>query len=153
MKDSLHVNEVVEAVTKKYAQFTGRARRREYWMYTLINSIITFVLAIPISGVLMGLAMQTDAGMDPSAALTGSTLIFAAIYALYALATFIPSLAIAVRRLHDTGKSGWWLLIGLVPLVGLYLLYLLAQPTGAANEYGGVATGSDAPTVMPPGQQ
>jgi uncharacterized membrane protein YhaH (DUF805 family) len=59
------------------------------------------VLAIPISGVLMGLAMQTDAGMDPSAALTGSTLIFAAIYALYALATFIPSLAIAVRRLHD----------------------------------------------------
>ena len=144
------MNDYLNVIRNNYANFQGRARRREYWMYTLINSIITFVLAIPISGVLMGLAMQTDAGMDPSAALTGSTLIFAAIYALYALATFIPSLAIAVRRLHDTGKSGWWYLLNLVPFGSLVILvFMVLDSEGGSNKWGpnpkGVTDGAPVP--------
>ncbi|GAA5439976.1 DUF805 domain-containing protein [Deinococcus caeni] len=143
------MNDYVNAIRNNYANFQGRARRREYWMYTLINSIITFVLAIPISGVLMGLAMQTDAGMDPSAALTGSTLIFAAIYALYALATFIPSLAIAVRRLHDAGFSGWLYLLNFIGLGIVVLVLCVLDSKPGSNKWGpnpkGVTDGTPVP--------
>lgn len=143
------INDYVNAIRNNYANFQGRARRREYWMYTLINAIITFVLAIPISGVLMGLAMQTDAGMDPSAALTGSTLIFAAIYALYALATFIPSLAIAVRRLHDAGFSGWLYLLNFIGLGIVVLVLCVLDSKPGSNKWGpnpkGVTDGTPVP--------
>jgi len=143
------MNDYVNAIRNNYANFQGRARRREYWMYTLINAIITFVLAIPISGVLMGLAMQTDAGMDPSAALTGSTLIFAAIYALYALATFIPSLAIAVRRLHDAGFSGWLYLLNFIGLGIVVLVLCVLDSKPGSNKWGpnpkGVTDGTPVP--------
>jgi len=143
------MNDYVNAIRNNYANFQGRARRREYWMYTLINAIITFVLAIPISGVLMGLAMQTDAGMDPSAALTGSTLIFAAIYALYALATFIPSLAIAVRRLHDAGFSGWLYLLNFIGLGIVVLVLCVLDSKPGSNKWGpnpkGVTDGAPVP--------
>lgn len=143
------MNDYINAIRNNYANFQGRARRREYWMYTLINSIIQFVLAIPISGVLMGLAMQTDAGMDPSAALTGSTLIFAAIYALYALATFIPSLAIAVRRLHDAGFSGWLYLLNFIGLGIVVLVLCVLDSKPGSNKWGpnpkGVTDGTPVP--------
>ena len=143
------MNDYINAIRNNYANFQGRARRREYWMYTLINGIITFVLAIPISGVLMGLAMQTDAGMDPSAALTGSTLIFAAIYALYALATFIPSLAIAVRRLHDAGFSGWLYLLNFIGLGIVVLVLCVLDSKPGSNKWGpnpkGVTDGTPVP--------
>lgn len=143
------MNDYINAIRNNYANFQGRARRREYWMYTLINAIITFVLAIPISGVLMGLAMQTDAGMDPSAALTGSTLIFAAIYALYALATFIPSLAIAVRRLHDAGFSGWLYLLNFIGLGIVVLVLCVLDSKPGSNKWGpnpkGVTDGTPVP--------
>ena len=143
------MNDYINAIRNNYANFQGRARRREYWMYTLINAIITFVLAIPISGVLMGLAMQTDAGMDPSAAPTGSTLIFAAIYALYALATFIPSLAIAVRRLHDAGFSGWLYLLNFIGLGIVVLVLCVLDSKPGSNKWGpnpkGVTDGTPVP--------
>lgn len=103
-------------VLKKYADFSGRARRQEYWMYTLFQIAAIIVVAI----------LDAVIGTAPW------------LYVLFALGTFLPSLAVAVRRLHDLGKSGWWLLISLVPLVGgIWLLVLLAtageqQP----NQYG-----------------
>lgn len=115
----------VKTCFQKYVDFSGRAARPEFWWFFLFQIVVMVVIGI-VSTTLQGLA---------------------------ALAMLLPALAVGARRLHDTGKSGWWLLIGLIPLVGLYLLYLLAQPTSAANEYGGLATGSDAPTVVPPGQQ
>lgn len=130
------MNDYINAIRNNYANFQGRARRRAYWMYTLINSIIQFVLAIPLFGVLMSLGMQTDAGMDPSAALTGSTLIFAAIYALYALATFIPSLAIAVRRLHDAGFSGWLYLLNFIGLGIVVLVLCVLDSKPGSNKWG-----------------
>lgn len=84
---------------RKYAVFTGRARRREYWMFVLVNALVTVGLSI----------LDGDDG-----SLAG----------LYSLAVFVPSLAVLVRRLHDTNRSGWWLLIALVPLVGAIVLII-----------------------------
>lgn len=87
-------------VLKKYAVFQGRARRKEYWMFVLFNFIIAFVLAL----------------------LSRVVGIFGILSSLYSLAVLIPGLAVCVRRLHDIGKSGWWLFIVLIPLVGSILL-------------------------------
>ena len=101
-------------VLKKYADFKGRARRKEYWMFFMFNFLIS-----------IGLGM-VDAMLG-----TG------VLGMIYALAILLPSLAVGARRLHDIGKSGWWLLIGLIPLVGLVLLYFLVQPSQSENnEYG-----------------
>lgn len=104
------------AVLKKYAQFSGRARRTEYWMFVLFNIIISAVLGV-IEGVI------------------GTS---GAIGLLYSLAVLIPALAVSVRRLHDTDRSGWWLLIALVPLFGAIVLIVFAAQEGkpGTNAYG-----------------
>ncbi|MFF2328276.1 MULTISPECIES: DUF805 domain-containing protein [unclassified Streptomyces] len=90
-------------VLKKYAVFSGRARRQEFWMYTLFNIIAIIILAI----------------ID---AVIGSTPV---IVAIYYVAIILPTLGVGARRLHDTGRSGWWLLFGIVPLVGEITLFVL----------------------------
>ena len=82
---------------KQYADFSGRARRKEYWMFTLFNALIAFVL-----GLVLGVFEV----------ITGTEFISTAISAIYSLFIFIPSLAVCIRRLHDVGKSGWFYLIG-----------------------------------------
>ncbi|MDR3444004.1 MULTISPECIES: DUF805 domain-containing protein [Dyella] len=105
----------LKVLKQHYADFNGRARRQEYWMYTLFNCIALVVLVI----------------------LTKVSSIFGILYAIYALGTLLPSLAVTVRRLHDIGKSGWFVLISLIPIVSLYLIYLLAQDSQpGTNEYG-----------------
>jgi uncharacterized membrane protein YhaH (DUF805 family) len=104
-------------VLKQYADFGGRARRKEYWMFVLFNVIIIVLLA----------AIDAALGTD------GILMI------LYSLAVLIPSIAVAVRRLHDTGRSGWWVLIDFVPLLigSIWLLVLMvldSQP--GENQYG-----------------
>jgi uncharacterized membrane protein YhaH (DUF805 family) len=105
-------------VLKQYADFSGRARRMEYWMFVLVNTIIAFLLYLP-------------------AIVTGDPL-WAILYYLYALAVLIPGLAVAVRRLHDTDRSGWWILIGLVPLVGMIILlvFMVQDSEQGPNRYG-----------------
>ena len=99
-------------VLKKYAVFSGRARRKEYWYFCLFNLIIFIVLGI-IDGVTGSLSPEAGAG------LLGS---------IYILAIFIPGIAVSVRRLHDTNRSGWWVLINLIPLIGIIvLLVFMAQ--------------------------
>jgi uncharacterized membrane protein YhaH (DUF805 family) len=107
---------------KKYADFSGRARRKEYWFYILFYLIILVVLAI-CDG-FIGTTMQ-GAGIG---ILTG----------IYALAVLIPTLAVAVRRLHDTGRSGWWIFIQLVPIVGIFILlyFLVSDSNPGTNAYG-----------------
>ncbi len=102
-------------VMKKYADFNGRAQRQEYWMFTLVAVIINVLLSI-IGGIL-GTAVI---GM------------------IFGLAVLVPSVAAGVRRLHDTGRSGWWMLIALVPLIGgLALLYFfILDSTPGENKYG-----------------
>ena len=108
---------------RRYADFDGRARRAEYWMFALFNFIVAFSI-----GFIEGLA--------------GSTGI---VGILYAVAVIIPSLAVGARRLHDTGRSGWWQLIGLIPLVGLVILIIFYAQDGQAglNEYGPNPKGVD----------
>jgi uncharacterized membrane protein YhaH (DUF805 family) len=109
-------------VLRQYADFGGRARRKEYWMFVLFNMIFAFG-AIILDNVL-GIAID-GIGYGP-------------LYGLYALAVLIPGLAAAVRRLHDIGKSGWMILIALIPLVGaIWLLVLLVTDSSPGeNQYG-----------------
>ena len=108
-------------VLKKYAVFGGRARRKEYWMFALINGIIAFAL-----GLIEGLASDKSS-TDPGV-----------LGIIYGLAVFIPSIAVAVRRLHDTDRSGWWLLIALIPLIGAIVLivFLVFDSQPGDNQYG-----------------
>lgn len=107
-------------VLRQYADFNGRARRTEYWMFTLFSVIISVILAI------------LDSVLDASA---GG---FGLLQGLYSLAVLLPSLAVGARRLHDTGRSGWWLLIGLIPLVGaiVLLVFFVLDGERGPNAYG-----------------
>ena len=102
-------------VWKKYAVFSGRARRKEYWMFVLFNLIVAFAI-----GFVTGLI----------GALTGSVISSVA-NLVYSLAIAVPSVAVGVRRMHDIGRSGWWLL---VPVVSLVFVCLDSQP--GDNQYG-----------------
>lgn len=109
-------------VKERYAQFTGRARRSEYWYYYLFYVLILIGLAIvdAISG-----TFNAAVGMG---LLSG----------VFGLAMLIPSLAVSVRRLHDTGRSGWWLLLGLLPLIGaiVLLVFMLLDSKPGDNQFG-----------------
>ncbi len=109
------------SVLKKYVVFSGRARRKEYWMFMLFNMIFMCIAAIIDN--ITGLA--TDAG-------------YGVFYAIYGIAVMLPSLAVSVRRLHDIGKSGWMLLIGLIPIVGgiVLLVFAIKDSQPGDNEYG-----------------
>ena len=99
------------AVLKKYADFTGRARRKEYWMFTLFNAIIVTVLELIGFSILLG---------------------------LYSLATLVPVWAVTARRLHDINRSGWWQLLSLIPIVGqiIVFIWLITIGTQGENQYG-----------------
>lgn len=103
-------------VLKKYAVFSGRARRQEYWMFTLFNLIAAIILMI------------VDFALGTYPLLT----------AIYGLAVLLPGLGVTVRRLHDTGRSGWWILIDLVPFVGFIILivFLATEGDSQANAHG-----------------
>jgi len=107
---------------KNYVGFTGRARRKEYWMFVLFNIIFAIVAGI-VDGAL-GLA-------DP---MTGT----GPISGLYALAVLLPGIAVAARRLHDTGRSGWLLLLVLIPLIGaiVLLVFMVQDSKPGPNKYG-----------------
>ncbi len=107
---------------KQYADFKGRSRRKEYWMFLLVNMLFAFILIVLDN--LLGLASES-LGYGP-------------LYGIYLLATLLPGLALSVRRLHDTGKSGWMFLIVLIPLIGgIWLIVLMAKEGDAEeNKYG-----------------
>ncbi|WP_319265906.1 DUF805 domain-containing protein [uncultured Draconibacterium sp.] len=103
-------------VLKQYADFNGRARRKEYWMFILFNIIFSAAAAV----------LDTIFGT------------WGAIGGLYAVLMLIPGLAVGARRLHDTGRSGWMLLIALIPIIGAIWLIILFVGDSApgSNEYG-----------------
>ncbi|MCP1122685.1 DUF805 domain-containing protein [Bacillus sp. 3103sda1] len=101
---------------KNYAGFQGRARRKEYWMFFLINLIVTIILEI----------------------LVAVSFVFLIPFLLYALAIILPSLAVGARRLHDTGRSGWWQLLSLIPVVGgiVLIIFFCQDSEEYDNKYG-----------------
>ncbi|MDX7991284.1 DUF805 domain-containing protein [Xenorhabdus littoralis] len=104
-------------VLKNYAEFSGRARRQEYWMFNLFNTIIGVALFV------LGSAIDESAGL--------------ALLTIYGIGTLLPSLGVAIRRLHDSNRSGWWLFISIVPFGGIILLvFYCTEGTTGANDYG-----------------
>ncbi|MCF8364419.1 MAG: DUF805 domain-containing protein [Bacteroidales bacterium] len=106
-------------VLRNYANFSGRARRKEYWMFALLNFIFTIIAMI------MDNVLGINYGMD---------IFYGPLYTIYALAVIIPSLAVLVRRLHDVGKSGWWFFISLIPIVGAIWLLVLTVTDSESGE-------------------
>ena len=97
---------------RSYAVFYGRARRREFWMFTVVNIVVTIALQLVVKSPVP--------------------------YLVYSLGVTVPTLAVTVRRLHDTSHSAWWLLIGVVPIVGQVVLFVLLVSRGedSANRFG-----------------
>lgn len=124
---------------KKYADFSGRARRKEYWMFTLVNGCIIF---IPYTIVLMLIINKGLALYMGNTELMTSTAIISFIFSLmlliYSIAVFLPTLSLQVRRLHDVGYSGAYIFIGLIPLVGgIWMLVLMCTDSyPGSNQYG-----------------
>ena len=108
---------------KKYVDFSGRARRTEYWMFALFN-IIFAIVAFVLDNVL-GLASEDTGG-------------YGLLYVLFSLAIILPTWAVTVRRLHDVGKSGWWIFISLIPFIGGIWLFALTVTDSQSgdNDYG-----------------
>ena len=105
-------------VLKKYAEFNGRARRAEYWTFVLINAAICWGLMI--LGMVTGLKF------------------LAILCNLYSLAVLVPSIAVGVRRMHDTGRSGWTILVNLIPVIGwiIFIVFAAQEGTRGDNQYG-----------------
>ena len=116
------MNYFIDCLTKKYACFSGRARRQEYWLFALFNFIAGIIIGV-IAGVLVSVTNVTA---------------FAYLGSIYNLAVLIPGLAVLFRRLHDTGRSGWWWLLAFIPFIGWIVLIVFccldSQP--GENQYG-----------------
>lgn len=122
------------AVLKKYIAFSGRASRSEYWYFVLFSTIVSIILTV--IDVMMGSGsadstMSADEGMAMS-------MNMGLLGMIYSLGVFLPSLGVSFRRLHDTDHSAWWLLIGLIPLIGaiVLLVFLVKDSTPGDNQYG-----------------
>lgn len=129
---------------RRYADFSGRSRRKEYWMFALFQFIVCFVLYIPL---IAGMPSMDEYGQMSE----GPGPLFyvgIALLLIFALASFIPALAVLVRRLHDQDKSGWWFLIQFVPFVGpiVLLVFMFIEGTRGPNRFGEDPKGNTAET-------
>ena len=116
------MNYYLEAL-KKYAVFHGRAHRAEFWWFVLFNAIFSFALNITF-GARVGVPEESVSSASPLAILP----------AIYGLAVLLPAIGVSIRRLHDTNRSGWWLLIALFPIVGAIVLIVFYAQAGDAGE-------------------
>ena len=109
-------------VLKKYAVFQGRARRREYWFFQLFNFLAVFVLAI----------------VDVFSGNYNDLFRIGLLSGLYLLAVLLPCIAVSVRRLHDTDRSGWWVLLACIPVLGaiVLIIFFLLDGTPGSNRFG-----------------
>lgn len=108
---------------RRYAEFSGRSRRKEYWLFTLLMLVA-------------GLVTGTIEGILGINTMVGG--VYGPLTTLLVLATIVPSIAVGIRRLHDTDRSGWWLLICLIPLIGslILLFFFVSDGTRGPNQYG-----------------
>lgn len=114
---------------KKYAVFNGRASRKEYWYFVLFYFLLMILFGI--GDVILGTVhVESNTGLLSS---------------LFILAMLIPGMAVAIRRLHDTDRSGWWILINLIPLIGLlvFMYFMVSGSDGGENQYGPSPLGTD----------
>jgi len=110
----------------KYVTFSGRAQRSEFWWFALFIWLVSIALSI-VDSTLFGTVTTYDGGFEAS---TNTPILSG----LFSLAVLLPNLAVAVRRLHDTDRSGWWLLIGLIPLIGFIVLIVFFASVGTKGQ-------------------
>lgn len=124
MSQNISFAEAVKSCFNKYADFNGRSPRAEYWYFELFNVAVVMVLAV--LGAIIGK-------------------LFMYVYYAYVLAILVPSIAVSIRRMHDIGRSGWWVLISLVPFIGsIWYIVLAALPSQLGpNQYGPNPYGQD----------
>lgn len=124
----------LDPITKHYADFTGRATRKQYWMFILYYLIVFFGVAL-VLGSLQILSLPSKGGPLNEIVVP---LLFGVVLLIMLIGLFIPMIALAVRRLHDTGRSGWWILLSLIPYIGgiiLLVFYCLPSMPGR-NKWG-----------------
>lgn len=115
--------DAVKLFFSNYVNFKGRSTRSEYWWVILASFILGLVLGI------LGAIMTAAKGGEPST-------LFTVLFWLVEIALLVPSLSLCIRRLHDVGKTGWLLLLAIVPIANFYLLYLYCQPSDGPNQWG-----------------
>lgn len=117
-------------VLKNYTNFTGRARRKEYWMFLLFHYLIIFLFTI-----LIALSSET---FSNSSEMDTFSIILVILLMLYFLGTILPFLAVTARRLHDTDKSAWWYLICIIPYIGRFIIFIFTcmDSYGGTNKWG-----------------
>ncbi|MCP4954855.1 MAG: DUF805 domain-containing protein [Photobacterium aquimaris] len=122
------------AVLRKYAQFQGRSRRKEFWFFTLINAFLSMVCGLVDTTLHLPILVEGYG-------------VLAAIYAVFA---FLPTVAVIVRRLHDQDRTGWWALIMLIPIVGILVLlyFMLQNSTDGSNRFGNCPKNNDNTTLI-----
>lgn len=127
------MNEYLNAIRYNYLNFSGRARRREYWMYALINIIIGFVLEA------IDVFLINRSGNQ-----------FMMLTTIYSVVVFLPGVAVSVRRLHDIGRSGVWLLISFIPLIGAIILivFFATDSVPETNKWGSNPKGIAGPAKL-----
>ena len=117
---------------RRYADFSGRSRRKEYWMFVLLTFIVTMVC--------VGLMIAGGMSLDESGQATPGPLFWlgVALIVIWGLGSIIPSIAVQVRRFHDQDKSGWMVLIGFIPYIGglIVLIFMCLEGTRGSNRYG-----------------
>ncbi len=117
--------DAIKSCFSQYVGFAGRARRSEFWYFYLFTIIVSIVASV----------LQRAVSNSSSGVITG----------IVGLALILPSLAVGVRRLHDTGRSGWWILIGLIPVIGtIVLIVFYVQDSHSDNQYGPSPKGAGA---------
>jgi uncharacterized membrane protein YhaH (DUF805 family) len=123
---------------RRYAEFSGRSRPKEYWMFVLFVAVTMLVLTFVDSALGLGGTSERYLSRGPMGFAMGFSNSGGLLTALFALGVLVPSIAVGVRRLHDTDRSGWWLLIGLVPLIGtiVLLVFLISGGTRGPNRFG-----------------
>jgi uncharacterized membrane protein YhaH (DUF805 family) len=126
----------LDALKNRYATFEGRARRKEYWFFVLFYALAIVALAI----------------VDDIVGTYREEVGFGLLTAVFVLATFIPTLAVTVRRLHDTNRSGWWVLLEFVPIVGglVLLVFMVLDSQPGANRFGPNPKGVPGPGTPSP---
>lgn len=129
----MNMMQAVQSVYGNYVTFSGRAARSEYWWFFLFSIIASILLGIVEASLGLGQGVVTSGNGSFSANYSGGIL-----SGIWALANFLPSLAVSARRLHDTDRSAWWLLIAFVPLIGVIVLlvFFCGRGTSGPNRFG-----------------
>jgi uncharacterized membrane protein YhaH (DUF805 family) len=138
-------NYFLDVITNKFFQFAGRAPRREFWYFMLFSIIVSIVVGIAgeILGIMYVIPMEVPVISESGEMInTTQNIPINILQIVFGLSMIFPSMAVSIRRLHDIGKSGWWYLVGLIPLIGaiVLLVFFTTKSDNETNEYGEIPT-------------